>query len=122
MNQYILLLTNSGIGLPTDLWVPATDKIKPMESTQYAVGGVYSVTPQIDITIEGFYKEMNNLIEYKEGASFFDSNTDWQDKVESGKGWAYGGEFLLESFNYDAQPGQFPTVSYTFKRQEAAIL
>ncbi len=96
MNQYILLLTNSGIGLPTDLWVPATDKIKPMESTQYAAGGVYSVTPQIDITIEGFYKEMNNLIEYKEGAGFFDSNTDWQDKVESGRGWAYGGEFLLE--------------------------
>ena len=39
---------------------------------------------------------MNNLIEYKDGASFFGSEKDWQDKVESGKGWSYGGEILLE--------------------------
>jgi len=96
MNQYILLLTNSGIGLPTDLWLPVTDKIKPMNSTQYAIGSVYKLSSTYNITIEGFYKEMNNLIEYKEGASFFDSETDWQNKVEVGKGWAYGGEFLLE--------------------------
>lgn len=96
MKQYILLLTNSGIGLPTDLWLPVTDKIKPMNATQYALGTAYKLKPDLEITIEGFYKEMFNLIEYKEGASFFDSNTDWQDKIEEGKGWAYGGEFLIE--------------------------
>ena len=36
---------------------------------------------------------MDNLIEYKDGASFFDSQTDWQDKVHTGRGWSYGGEF-----------------------------
>ena len=96
MTQYILLLTNSTIGLPTDLWLPVTDKIKPMDATQYAIGSAYKLNSQINITLEGFYKEMNNLIEYKEGASFFDNTTDWQDKIEEGKGWAYGGELLIE--------------------------
>ncbi len=96
MKQYILLLTNSTIGLPTDLWLPVTDKIKPMDATQYALGTAYKLNSKIDITLEGFYKEMNNLIEYKEGASFFDNTTDWQDKLEEGKGWAYGGELLIE--------------------------
>ena len=39
---------------------------------------------------------MENLIEYKDGASFFDSQTDWQDKVHVGRGWSYGGELLIE--------------------------
>ena len=33
-----------------------------------------------------------------------------------------GAGFLLESFSYDAQPGQFPVVSYSFKRQESTLL
>ncbi len=96
MQQYILLLTNSTIGLPTDLWLPVTDKIKPMDATQYAIGSAYKLNSKINITVEGFYKKMNNLIEYKEGASFFDNSTDWQDKIESGEGWAYGGELLIK--------------------------
>ena len=38
MGQFLHLLTNSGIGLPTDLWVPATEKIKPQFSDQIAAG------------------------------------------------------------------------------------
>jgi hypothetical protein len=39
---------------------------------------------------------MENLIEYKDGASFFNAELDWQDKVHSGRGWSYGGELLIE--------------------------
>jgi hypothetical protein len=46
--------------------------------------------------VEGFYKKMTNLLEYKEGASFAGVSTGWEDKVEMGKGWSYGTEFLLE--------------------------
>lgn len=97
MSQYIHLLTNTSIGLPTDLWVPVTDSIKPMNSDQVAVGGVYAINNNMDLSIEGFYKTMDNLIEYKEGASFFDTgSSDWQQKVEIGKGWSYGMEVLLQ--------------------------
>jgi hypothetical protein len=96
MTQYIHLLTNASVGLPTDLWLPVTGKIKPQKSMQVAFGSVYAITQNIDLSVEGFYKEMDNLIEYKEGASFLTMNEDWQDKIESGKGWAYGAELLLQ--------------------------
>jgi len=94
MTQYIHLLTNSGIGLPTDLWVPSTALIKPQKSVQYALGFVYEVIEGLEISMEGYYKEMDNLIEYKEGSSFFSMQGGWEDKLEFGEGNAYGMEFL----------------------------
>jgi outer membrane receptor for ferrienterochelin and colicin len=94
MSQYIHLLTNSTIGLPTDLWLPATEKIKPERATQYALGVVYEPSDGIEISVEGYFKSMKNLIEYKEGASFFSFTDDWQDKIETGEGRAYGVEIL----------------------------
>ena len=94
MSQYIHLLTNATIGLPTDLWLPATEKIRPEKAAQYAVGVVYEPTDGIELSLEGYYKTMKNLIEYKEGASFFSFSDDWQDKIETGDGRAYGVELL----------------------------
>ena len=94
MSQYIHLLTNSTIGLPTDLWLPATERIKPESAVQYALGVVYEPADGIEISVEGYYKSMKNLIEYKEGASFFSFTDDWQDKIETGEGRAYGVEIL----------------------------
>ncbi len=96
MAQFLHLLTNSGIGLPTDLWVPATEKIKPQFSDQIAIGLARTFNNKFEVSLEGYYKTMDNLIEYKDGASFFDSQTDWQDKVFIGRGVSYGGELLIE--------------------------
>lgn len=96
MTQYLHLLTNAGIGLPTDLWLPATDRIKPQDSHQWAVGYARTFKKKYEVSFEAYYKTMNNLIEYKDGASFFGNDQDWQDKVEVGKGWSYGGELMLE--------------------------
>jgi outer membrane receptor for ferrienterochelin and colicin len=93
MTQYIHLLTNSGIGLPTDLWVPATSTIRPQRAVQYAAG-FSRKTPILELSLEGFYKDMDNLIEYKEGATFLHIDQNWQDKIVSGKGNSYGVEFL----------------------------
>jgi hypothetical protein len=94
MQQYIHLLTNATIGLPTDLWLPTTRKIPPEESWQTAVGFAYNLNNEWTFTLEGFYKSMTNLIEYKEGSSFLQVQTDWEDKVDIGDGWAYGAEFF----------------------------
>lgn len=97
MNQYILLLSNSTIGLPTDLWVPVTQKIKPMHGMQYGIGVTHAINKQIDVSVETYYKEMKNLIEYKEGASYFSvEQNSWENKVEQGKGDAYGAEVLIQ--------------------------
>ncbi|SHM19395.1 TonB-dependent receptor [Hymenobacter psychrotolerans] len=98
--QYIHLLTNSGIGLPTDLWVPATPTIKPQRAQQLSVGAARTVRfkdEDYELSFESYYKPMQNLIEYQEGASFLGTvDSDWENKVTSGKGWAYGGEFFLQ--------------------------
>lgn len=96
MNQYIHLLSNSSLSLPTDLWVPVTKRIEPMRSHQYSVGVFYELNKLFDLSIEGYYKSMNNLIEYQDGASFMSSASGWEDKVSTGRGWAYGVEFFAQ--------------------------
>jgi len=96
MAQFLHLLSNTSIGLPTDLWVPATDKIPPQYGNQFSVGYVRELPKGYRISTEGYYKTMDNLIEYKEGASFFSTNTNWEELVEVGKGWSYGAEVLFE--------------------------
>ncbi|KAA3439703.1 TonB-dependent receptor [Rufibacter hautae] len=96
MTQFIHLLTNSGIGLPTDLWVPSTEKIKPQRSRQVALGATRTIAgDKLEISLEGYYKTMRNLIEYKEGASFIGISNSWDTKVTTGKGDAYGVELFL---------------------------
>ena len=96
MYQYINLLTNEGFSLPTDLWVPSTDRIKPQDSWQVALGVAKTIKEDYELSIEGYYKEMNNVISYREGSSFLGFDTDWQDKVTQGRGNSYGAEVFLQ--------------------------
>ncbi|TRX61762.1 TonB-dependent receptor [Fulvivirga sp. M361] len=105
MNQYIHLLTNSGIGLPTDLWVSSTDKVKPQSSRQVAIGLAKDFNSRhgLSLTIEGYYKKSDDVIAYKEGATFLvlddpesAENVNWEDNITAGQSWAYGAEVFLE--------------------------
>ena len=103
MNQYVHLLSNTGLGLPTDLWVPTTDKVAPQQSKQLALGFAKDLErPAVTLTLEGYYKKMNHILNYKEGSSFLSINGEnaneltWEDNVTSGKGWSYGLEFLIQ--------------------------
>lgn len=106
MKQYLHFLTNNTIGMPTDLWLPATDNVVPQKSYQYSVGTSIALTNKMNLVIEGFYKKMDNLVELKEGQSIFGDladggsmGTTWEDKIEQGEGWAYGGEILIKKDN-----------------------
>lgn len=96
MTQYVHLLTNSGLGLPTDLWVPSTNNVAPQRSRQAALGIAHTFKGDYEFSIETYAKSMRNIIEYSEGASYFGIGKNWQENVTSGKGWSYGGEFLLQ--------------------------
>jgi hypothetical protein len=103
MNQYVHLLSSTGIGLPTDLWVPSTARIAPQSTWQLATGFAYDWLPRrFELSVEGYYKKSENIIGYREGASFLliDDPTgaekfSWQDNITTGQAWAYGLEFLL---------------------------
>lgn len=96
MTQYVHLLSSSNVTLPTDLWVPVTDNIPPMKCHQVAGGFFYNVLGYFDISIEGYYKKMANVLEYKDGATYVSINGDWEDKVCVGDGYSYGIEVLLQ--------------------------
>lgn len=97
MTQYIHLLTNSSaLSLPSDIWVPVTEKVKPQTSQQIAAGVAHSLNDNFEISVEGYYKTMKNLISYKEGANYGGGFQGWEDKVDSGEGEAYGVEFLVQ--------------------------
>ncbi|MEO1263088.1 MAG: TonB-dependent receptor plug domain-containing protein [Bacteroidota bacterium] len=96
MAQYINLLTNESLSLPTDLWVPSTKRIKPQTSWQPAIGIAKTLWKEYEFSVEGYYKNMNNVISYKEGVSFLGLENDWQDKVTQGKGESYGAEVFIQ--------------------------
>jgi outer membrane receptor for ferrienterochelin and colicin len=116
MNQFLHLLSNSGGGLPMDLWVPATENALPESVHQFSSGVHYTTendNRQIKIAVEGYYKTLDNLIEFSEGVSFFRGNTEWENKIETGgKGISKGVEFL---FQYDKQRFN-TTIAYTLSK------
>ncbi|NNF59481.1 MAG: TonB-dependent receptor [Rhodothermaceae bacterium] len=95
MEQYLHLLANTGVSLPTDLWLAPTERVPSQRSWQAALGTTARLGRGWMVSVEGFYKDMQGLIEYRPGASFAVPGQDWQDKVEVGRGWAYGGELFL---------------------------
>ncbi len=95
MAQFIHLLTNPTISMPTDMWVPATPRVPSQSGNQWAAGLAYALGP-FDLTLEGYYKTMQNVIAYRDGASFIGTSADWESLVTSGRGWSYGAEAMIK--------------------------
>jgi TonB-dependent Receptor Plug Domain/CarboxypepD_reg-like domain len=96
MRQYINLLTNERIGLPTDLWVPSTERIKPQDAWQAAIGAAKTVQDDYEVSAEAYYKKMTNVISYREGVSYLGSDNGWEDKITQGVGETYGLELFVQ--------------------------
>lgn len=95
MGQNVHLLTTAHIALPIDLWVPATRNIPPMTSDQVNFGANYRFGKGWLLSLEGYYKGMSNVLEYRDGAGFVGSSNDWEEKVAIGVGRSYGLELTL---------------------------
>jgi hypothetical protein len=98
MNQYIHLLSGNGTMLPTDIWVPSTQRVAPMFSKQFAVGlAKTSLNGMYECTLEGYYKSMFNMIESKDSRGIVNQSIQrWDENVTVGKGWSYGAELMLQ--------------------------
>ncbi|MBI1341889.1 MAG: TonB-dependent receptor plug domain-containing protein [Terrimonas sp.] len=92
--QYIHLVSNSGNTLPTDLWVPSTYIVQPQISWQYAAGFFKNFKDnQYETSVEVYYKDMKNQIEYREG--YTPGLEDPEREFVFGRGWSYGAEFFV---------------------------
>ena len=96
--QYIHLATTSSVSLPTDLWIPSSAGIEPKFADQFALGYFKNLNDNMyETSIEAYYKEMTNLIEYKEGVLPEDNtNSSSDDAFAFGDGESYGVELLIK--------------------------
>ena len=96
--QYIHLASISSVSLPTDLWFPSTEIVKPQIGTQYSLGYFKNFFKnKYEASIEIYYKDLKNLIEYKENAFPEDNlNNNVDNQLTFGNGYSYGAEFFLK--------------------------
>jgi hypothetical protein len=94
--QYLHLATTSAATFPGDLWVPASQLIKPGMAQQIAAGFFKGLgNGRYEISIETYYKTMTNQLEFKPGAQLL-LNQNIEGEMIFGSGKAYGIEFFLQ--------------------------
>ncbi len=96
MSQYMHLITSSDLSLPTDIWLPVNDKIRPIRSRQYNLGSVWEIQPGLSFESEIYYKKTRNILEFSENYYTSDGASAWDQKVEPGKSWSAGIELMLK--------------------------
>lgn len=110
--QYLHLLTNATSSTPTDTWIMSSNNIKPQLADQLALGYFHNLlNGTYEVSVEGYYKDMQNVIDYRNGADVF-FNEQLEGDLLSGDGQAYGVEFLAKK-RKGKFTGQF---GYTWSR------
>ncbi|KOH44183.1 TonB-dependent receptor plug domain-containing protein [Sunxiuqinia dokdonensis] len=114
MSQFIHLLSNSSLGMPTDLWVASTDKVKPQTSNQVSVGAEMKLA-NYSFGVEAYHKKMSDVIRFDEGAVFLSTQeAKWEENILDGQGRAHGVEFMIKK-----NAGRFKgMISYTLAWSE----
>jgi outer membrane receptor protein involved in Fe transport len=107
-------LSNSTTANPSDLWVPSSNNVKPEYADQVAVGYYRNFQDnEFESSVELYYKNMLNLIDYKNGADL-QINPTVESLLVLGRGWSYGAEFLLRK-----RAGRFSGwVGYTWSKTQ----
>ncbi len=115
--QYLHLISNTTSPTPLDIWVPSGPFIKPQIADQFAAGYFHNFRDgQIETSVEGFYKTMQNQLDYIDGADLTVNNR-LETELLSGEGRAYGMEVYLRK-NSGRWSGW---LSYTLSRSERQI-
>lgn len=95
--QYVHQLNQSYLALPTDQWIPVVGKFKPETADKISIGGYWqSPDKTYTVSVEGYYKWMENLVEYKDEYYLRPPLDMWNARLCSGKGTAKGIDFKIE--------------------------
>lgn len=112
--QYIHLVSNTTAATPVDIWTPSTNNIRPSTADQVAFGYFQNLNDNTyELSAEVYYKTMNNLVDYIDGADLLLNQFIEGDLIE-GEGRAYGIELMAKKTK-----GKFNGwLSYTLARTE----
>lgn len=95
-NQFFHVLTQSGSGLPNDIWIPSTANIRPQQAWIFD-GGIGCTMDYFSINTTGYYKSIQHLLDFRENTSDSDgigviTANQWEQQVREGSGQSYGVE------------------------------
>ena len=94
--QYLQNIYNSTTPLPTSRWKTSDKYIAPQTGQTYSLGVYKNLNNnKIAMGLEGYYRTIENVLDFKPGADFFLQEFIEQDVVQ-GKGKTYGLEFSFE--------------------------
>ncbi|MCW5519677.1 TonB-dependent receptor [Aureitalea sp. L0-47] len=112
--QYLHLLSNTSSPTPLDVWTPSGPFVEPQLLDQYAFGFFKNLWER-DYTLETevFYKDIQNRIDYIDGANLIANNAIEQ-VILNGEARAYGLEFLLRKNTGKLQGW----IAYTLSKSE----
>lgn len=102
MSQYVHLVRSASIMLPSDMWLPVSDQVKPLLSHQMAAGIEYEVRKGTSLSAEVYFKKQKNILTYTNSSGIFDLSGNWYERLTAGEGESYG----LELF-YHRKVGRF---------------
>lgn len=95
IHQFIHLLTNTTASTPTDVWVPSSDNVKPQIADQWSLGYFRNSNKNMfESSVEVYYKDLQNQIDYRNGATLIFNKT-VEAELVFGRGWSYGAEFMV---------------------------
>lgn len=116
--QNMHLISNSTSNNPTDKWIASTNLIKPEIADQYSIGYYKNLADnKYELTLETYYKDMQNQIDYRNGADIFINSDAIESQLLFGKGRAYGLEMQFKK-----KVGKWTGwVSYTLSKTERKI-
>jgi len=110
MRQYLQMLSNTTAISPTDIWKLSDAYIKPLLGDQISVG-YYKNVKAFELSVEVYYKKMQNFLDYKGGAELI-LNQHIETDVINAEGKSYGAEFLIKKPNGKLNGW----MSYTYSR------
>ncbi|MFT0261432.1 TonB-dependent receptor [Bacteroides faecis] len=94
-SQNLHMLSNSSVGIPSDMWVPANEKLKPEIMRQFTAGYEWNQSDRnYTFSLEAFYRKTDHIIDFKDDVNLFMNNT-IEKEVEQGESESYGVEFYL---------------------------
>ncbi|MBR5661364.1 MAG: TonB-dependent receptor [Bacteroidales bacterium] len=114
VSQHIHQLSSTIAVLPVDLIVPVSRSIGPMISDQVAIGFSHENRKGWEMSLEGYWKRMSGVLEYKDDVYFIDDFSTWEEDVAEGIGRSYGVELFIRK-NSGKTTGWF---GYTLSKSE----
>ncbi len=116
MNQYTHGITTTSVDLPTNCWLPATGRVRPMHSRQFAAEFMMNLPRDVHIELGGYYRTLDNIYEYSGMNLFFPNIMDWEHDFVEGQGLAYGAEAAVGWSGRKVDVNAYYTLSWSKRK------